>query len=235
MLRVGILTVFLVSVLLGCGGAQTSAESAPGDTHASAPGDDLDLPAAMDGDSPDGQSETGEAAAVVEEPALVTFRMVNTADEDLAFSVEKGWQTVFIAFSGKPPNAKPIVMFPKHCTASCALSAEEVCPVCAAPETVNEVKAAEERQIVAAGASLDVPWDGQIYVYEKTKGTRNGRKQSCECFETAEVPPETYTVRACGLRITKTAKSSTKLQCADASMTMPTDEPQVVTFEFPAP
>lgn len=239
MRRVGMFSIAIVGTLLSCGGAQAPAQEPPGDRHATGEGavDDLDLPAGMEGESMSPEQEAGEAPgdAVEETPPAVTFQLVNQADEDLVFSVEKGWQTVFIAFSGQPPKAKPILMFPKHCTASCELSAEEVCPVCQTPETVREVKAAEKQVVVAPGASLEVPWDGQVLVYEKTRGKRNGRTQRCECYRTEEVPPETYTVRACGLRLTKSASKSTRLQCADTTMTAPSGEPQVVTLEFPAP
>jgi hypothetical protein len=221
-------SVMIVGIVLGCGGSQAPAQSPPGDTHAT--GQDLDsVPEGMGEEG----SEPGEEATPPEPQAPVTFRLVNRASEDLVFSIEKGWQTSFIAFSGKPPHAKPIVMFPKFCTASCDVAAEEVCPVCEAPEKVNDVKAAEQREVVASGGSLDVPWDGQVYVYEKARGAR--RNQRCECHRTQAVPPETYTVKVCGLRLTKSAAKSTKLQCAETTMTMPAEEPQVITVEFPAP
>jgi hypothetical protein len=228
MRRVGIFSVMIVGIVLGCGGSQAPAQSPPGDTHAT--GEDLDsVPAGMGEEG----AEPAEESTPPAPQAPVTFRLVNRASEDLVFSIEKGWQTSFIAFSGQPPNAKPIIMFPKFCTASCDVAAEEVCPVCEAPEKVDEVKAAEQRQVVASGASLDVPWDGQVFVYEKTRGAR--RKQPCECHRTQEVPPETYTVKVCGLRLTKSAAKSTRLQCVQTTMTVPSEEPQVITVEFPAP
>ncbi len=226
-------SMMVAGILIGCGGSQAPAQSAPGDTHASSEGDDLDPEPGIGEGEGEGEGETGQETVPPAPEAPVTFRVVNRAKDDLVFSIEKGWQTSFIAFSGKPPKAKPIVMFPKHCTASCDLAAEEVCPVCEAPEKVNDVKAAEQRQVVASGASFDVPWDGKVFVYEKAKGAR--RNQRCECYRTEEVPPETYTVRVCGLRLTKSADKLTKLQCVDTTMTVPADEPQVITVEFPAP
>jgi hypothetical protein len=231
MRRVGMLSLMIVGLVLGCGGSQAPAQGQPGDTHAT-PGDDLDTAQGAGGE---GAGEPPVDAAPPAPPPPVTFRLVNKAKDDLVFSIEKGWQTSFISFSGKPPKAKPIIMFPKFCTASCDVAAEEVCPVCEAPEKVNEVKAAEQRQVVAPGGNLDVPWDGKVFVYEKTKGKRDGRNQRCECFRTEDVPPETYTVRVCGLRLTKSADKSTKLQCVDTTMTVPSEEPQVITVEFPAP
>lgn len=220
-------SVMFVGIALGCGGSQAPAQG-PGDSHAT--GEDIDeVPAGMDEEP----TEPAEEPEPAEPQPPVTFRLVNLASEDLVFSIEKGWQTSFIAFSGKPPKATPIVMFPKFCTASCDVAAEEVCPVCQEPDKVKDVKAAEQHEVVAPGASLDVPWDGQVFVYEKTRGAR--KSQRCECYRTQEVPPETYTVKVCGLRLTKSATKSTKLQCAETTMTVPADEPQVVTVEFPAP
>lgn len=226
------ISMMVAGILIGCGGAQAPAQSGPGDTHTTSEGDDLDTEPGLGEGEGEGE-EAGEEVTPPAPEAPVTFRLVNRATDDLVFSIEKGWQTSFIAFSGKPPKAKPIVMFPKHCTASCDVAAEEVCPVCETPDKVKDIKAAEQREVVASGASLDVPWDGKVFVYEKARGAR--RSQKCECYRTEDVPPETYTVRVCGLRLTKSADKSTKLQCVDTTMTVPADEPQVITVEFPAP
>ncbi|MEM9493768.1 MAG: hypothetical protein AAGC55_31770, partial [Myxococcota bacterium] len=90
-------------------------------------------------------------------------------------------------------------------------------------------------EIVAPGASYDVPWDGQVYVYKKTRGSRDGKRVRCECFDKEPVPDETYTVRACGLRLTKSAKKSTRLQCVEGSMSFPATGPQVIELDFAAP
>lgn len=236
-MRMGKLSVFVVALLLGCGGSQNPANSEPlGDTHVESEAEGLNDQAAPAGLEAGEESTTGEPGeAVPEEAPAVTFRLVNTAKEDLVFSVDKGWQPVIFAFSGEPPNAKSILMFPKFCTASCDAAAEERCPYCPEPENVREVKASEQRQVVAAGSSIDVPWDGEVFVYEKTRGKQDGRSKRCDCYRKQAVPPETYTVRACGLRLTKTAKRSTKYQCVDGSMSFPAEGPQVVTLEFPAP
>ena len=235
MLRMGKSTAWIVGLLLGCGGTQSPANSEPMDgTNAEPAAESLDVPAGLSGQDGMVPGEEG-ADALPEEPAAVTFRLVNQAKEDLVFSTDKGWQPVIFAFSGEPPNAKSILMFPKFCTASCDAAAEERCPYCPEPERVREVKDAEQREVVAAGASIEVPWDGEIYVYEKTRGTRDGKKKRCDCYRKELVPPETYTVRACGLRITKTASSTTKYQCVDGTMAFPAEGPQVVTLEFPKP
>jgi hypothetical protein len=222
----------------GCGGSKAVAKSPPvgqsDPAHSPAPPGDLDVPPGgadsvaptIGRPAPDKGADGGEKSAGTGTGAAVTFRLKNSAKDDLVFSVDKGWQPVIFAFSGQPPNAKGILMFPKHCTASCELSGKERCPVCEAPEKVKDIIAAETREVVAPGKSFDVPWDGQVYRHDK---------KDCDCYRREPVPPETYTVRACGLRITKSAKQSTKLQCADGSMTFPADRAQVVELNFPAP
>lgn len=222
----------------GCGGSKAMAKGSPvGQSDPASTADDLDVPdSGDDADSaaptigkaaPDRGADAGDESAGDNTKApAVTFRLKNSAKDDLVFSVDKGWQPVIFAFSGQPPKAKSILMFPKHCTASCELSGEERCPVCAAPEKVKDIIAAETREVVAPGKSFDVPWDGQIYLHDK---------KDCDCYRREPVPPETYTVRACGLRITKSAKKSTKMQCADGTMTFPADGPQVVELDFPTP
>ncbi|WP_428264225.1 hypothetical protein [Haliangium sp.] len=232
----GMLYLSLAALLASCGGSQSPAQAqSMGDSHAGTNTSEDGAGTASDMSADPTGPETGDDAMAetpTEDPPPVTFRLINQAEEELVFSIEKGWQTIFIAYSGQPPNAKPIILFPKWCTASCDLAAAERCPVCEEPETVKEVMAAEQRQVVAPGESFDLAWDGQVYVYEQTRG--QGR-QRCECSRTEPVAPETYTVRACGLRLTKVASKSTKLQCADATLTMPSEQPQVVELEFPAP
>lgn len=174
------------------------------------------------GDAKDPGDENGEPAFVSEHP--VVFRINNTGDEDLVFSMDRGWQPVIFAFSGQPPNATPIIMFPKFCTASC--NADDRCPKCPQPTTTRDIKAAEKRETVAPGKSLDVDWDAEVFIYNKKK---------CDCYTKAAVPPETYTVRACGFRITDTHKSSSVYQCVDSQMTFPHDGSQLVELEFPNP
>ena len=136
--------------------------------------------------------------------------------------------------SGTPPNAKSILMYPTHCTAACESAEAERCPVCVKP-TDEAGKELEQREVIAAGAQRDFPWDGEVFVYEKTKGVQDGKAKSCTCYRKEPVAANTYTVRACGLRITKSAKASSKYQCPTATMTLPADGPLVVEFDFPQP
>lgn len=225
-------------IFAACGGESQKVPQTPSVTKTSQGSTKATSPEAPSGEGGEPVSDAGvgvNGQVVGAAPSLVTFRLKNTYSEDLSFSIEKGWQHLVFAYSGTPPNAKSIVMFPKHCTASCDVSKEEVCPYCPEPETVKEIKAAEVHQVVKAGEFYDLPWDGQQLVYKKTKGTRNGRAARCECYESQDVPPETYTVQACGLRVTNSAKKSTKYQCAKGTMTFPMTSPQVIELEFGKP
>lgn len=240
-----ILLAFSAVLMLGCGGSKGDVGTLPvGDKHGSV-ADDLDVPDDAnkrrmhangagehdDKTSGDTDKSSGESPSENADAPPVTFRLKNSANDELVFSLDKGWQPVIFAFSGKPPNAKGILMFSKFCTASCSVSDDERCPTCKAPEKVKDIKAAEKRAIVEPGKWLDVPWDGQIHTYEKV----NVAGAKCECFKKTAVPAESYTVRACGLRLTKSAKKSTKYQCVNGSMTFPFEGPQVVELEFPKP
>jgi hypothetical protein len=214
-----------VAVVVGCGGASSDPGSVPGSSHASASG------AGWDGDA----GVEGEVDAEPEPPA-VTFVLENThPDEDLVFSLDRGWQPVIFAYSGEPPNATPIIMFPKHCTAACDAEAEEICPDCPEPTNVQDIKAAQQREVVAPGETLEVPWDGEVFVYGATEGTRDGKPVSCDCYDKEPVPEETYTVRACGFRVTTEPNRPSTYQCVQGEMTLPADEPLVVELEFPVP
>jgi hypothetical protein len=236
------LTVSLAAAL-ACGGGQ-STDSKGQNLGESNKGDDLDVPndgttATGGGDSGQGDGgDTGEggADAKPDEPAApVTIVIKNTWKEDLVFSTDKGWQPIVFGFSGKPPKAKPIIMFPKFCTASCEAPAEERCPFCKEPEKVKEIRKAEKREIVPPGKTFEIPWDAMVYEYKRTKGKRDGRTKRCECHQKKEVPPETYTIRVCGLRVTKTANQRSKIQCVDGQMTVPSEEPIRVELEFGKP
>ncbi|MEM9490094.1 MAG: hypothetical protein AAGC55_13180, partial [Myxococcota bacterium] len=143
----------LFSLLLAvatCGGTQSVGEESPGQSNRTGGGqsgesiaDDLDVPDSADGENGsaeagDGTAETDtdtdDASAADGDAPAVTFRLMNTADEDVVFSLDRGWQPVLVAFSGTPPNAKSFLMFPNFGTASCAVDAAVQCPVCAQPE-----------------------------------------------------------------------------------------------------
>jgi hypothetical protein len=177
-------------------------------------------------------AEGTEGATEEGPPAAVTFVLKNSHDQELAFNMDLGWQPNLFAYTGKPPKAKSILMFPKFCTASCEVAAAERCPTCPQPEKAKDILAAQKMEKVAPGEELEVPWDGQMFVYEKGRGKR---KQTCECHRTEPAPEGTYTVKACGLRLTTSAEERSQLQCVEGEMTLPSDEPLRVELDFAAP
>lgn len=215
--------------LASCGGSSQPADNkVPGYGH----GEDS-MPAGEGGDDIDAPLGTELPDAGATEPeAPVTFVLTNTGKDDLFLNMDKGWQAVIFAYSGEPPNAKSMLMFPTHCTASCDSPPEEVCPYCPEPTRVKDIKAAEKHDAVAPGDSREVPWDMVAYSYKRTKGKQKGKRVRCKCYNTVEPEPETYTIRACGLRKTKTAKKSSKYQCAEAELTLPVEEPVRVELNF---
>jgi hypothetical protein len=215
--------VIAAAMALGCGGAVTDSGESPGSRSAVM--------------SEDFGEDAGVAPADAEPPpAAVTFVLHNThPEQDLVFSLDRGWQPVIFAFSGEPPNAVPIIMFSKHCTASCEEEGEALCPSCPEPTDFRDIAAAQIREVVAPGESLEVEWDAEVFLYSDTRGTRNGRRVACECFDKEPVPEETYTVRACGFRVTTEPNRPSTYQCVDAEMTFPADGPLVIDLEFPVP
>ena len=167
--------------------------------------------------------------------AQVTFVMVNSHSEELAFNMDRGWQPNLFAYRGKPPRAKWILMFPKHCAASCEAPAAKRCPTCEEPDKPKQQIAAQKFEKVAPGDEIEVPWDGLVFVYERTRGRRNGKRRRCECHRTEPAPPGTYTVKACGLRLTKSAEKRSQLQCVEGEMTLPASGSQRIELDFGAP
>jgi hypothetical protein len=176
----------------------------------------------------------GVAAGGCTPRAPVTFVLRNSHSEELVFNMDRGWQPNLFAFRGKPPRAKWILMFPKHCTASCDAPPRDRCPACREPSTARDQLKAQEFARVAPGDEIEVPWDGRVFQYEKTRGRRKGKRRRCECHRTEAAPPGVYTVRACGLRLTRSATRRSQLQCETAEMRLPASG-QRIEFDFGAP
>jgi cyclic pyranopterin monophosphate synthase len=111
-------------------------------------------------------------------PPGTTIELKNDTDGDLMFSTTKGWQPVIFAFTGKPPKAKAVMLFPGACTASC--DDAETCPSCPAPKNKKEELAMAKIETAAAGGSVRVPWDGKIFAYEKAPPAS---KKHCKCWK----------------------------------------------------
>ena len=104
------------------------------------------------------------------ENAPVTFVVSNTAPEELAFSLNKGWGVNFSFLMGKPPKARWFVGFPPACMAACDAPEEERCPVCEEAATAKAQQASQKFERIAASGTLNIPWDGKAIVTEKTRG-----------------------------------------------------------------
>lgn len=210
-----------------CGGSQNPDTTEPGDTHGgeNAAGDlDVDGKQPAEGTEPD----SGEGTEPPPGPsAAYTIVLKNTHDEELVFNMDNGWAANILMFSGKPPKAVRILPFALHCTAGCDAEEADRCPVCPKLEKLQDIKKAQKLERVPAGETLEVPWDGQVHVYQKVK-------KKCQCFAREPAPAGQYTVRVCGLRLTKSAKASTQLQCVDVQMSMPAAGPRI-EVEFPKP
>lgn len=224
-LRWSALAAVVLTAAISCGGAK---KGEPGDKGGGA-ADDLDTQDGAGAAVADAGPIEADAAPP---PAPVTFVLKNSGAQELALNMDRGYAGVILAWSGKPPKAKPILMFPTFCTMACDAAEEERCPLCEQPEKVADIRKAQQLEKIAPGASLEVPWDANVFVYQKTKGKRDGRTKKCQCYTTEPVAPETYTVRACGLRLTTETGKSTQLVCAEGSMTLPSEEPVRVELDF---
>jgi hypothetical protein len=166
----------------------------------------------------------------------VTFEIKNEGASALNFGVTKGWGPVIFAYTGKPPKAKSVILFESACTASCDTPEDGVCPVCPEPANKKEEMAMQRIETAEPGATLSVPWDGKVLVYEKAVGQGPGQaKKRCKCFRKIEPAEGTYTVKACGLRASTQAGKASRPVCAEAPMTITAGAPppQAVTLSFP--
>jgi hypothetical protein len=229
-----------VVVLAACGGSSQSTVNepvqSPGATHvaeappapaapdvaAPAPGEPAARPAPPE--------DSGAAMIRPSIPRGTTIELKNEGDGDLMFAVTKGWQPVIFAYTGKPPKAKPVLLFASHCTASCDAPEGEVCPVCAEPKTKKEEAKMAKYETAAAGRSVLVPWDGKVFLYAKSAG-----KKSCKCWSKADPPADSYTIKACGLRPSTQAGKPSKPVCAETQVALGggAGAGQTITLTFP--
>ncbi len=221
-----------VAVATGCGGAESDPR-VPDDDGAS--DDELSAPY-NEGDDAALADDDGELGEAEDEEAPVTFVLENThPDQDLVFSLDQGWQPVLFGYSGEPPNAEPIIMFSKFCTAACDAEPADRCPSCPQPTEIRDIKEAQKREVVEPGDVVEVEWDAEIFRYADTEATRDGEAVSCECYEKEPVPEDVYTIRSCGFRMTDEPNRPSIYQCVEAEMEVPAEEPIRIELEFPHP
>jgi hypothetical protein len=219
-------------VALGCGGGKKESGE-PGEAHAGGPtaGDGTGAAGGVASDG--GPIEAGPDAGPPPPPAAVTFVLKNGGAEELALNLDRGWGGVLQAWAGtRGKDARAILMYPSFCTASCDAPETDRCPVCTQPEKVADIRLAQKLERIAPGASLEVPWDGNVYGNEKTRFKLEGKTKRCKCWRAVPVEPATYTVRACGLRLTTTVEQSSRLDCAEGQMTVPADGPIRVELDI---
>jgi hypothetical protein len=235
-------TLFVLApVALACGGPQTKSTEEGTTTQGGGPADAA-MASAWGGGAPDasasGIQDTGPGVGQPPgPPAPVTFVLENKGKGDLIFAIDQGWQPVLFAFTGKPPKAKSVILFPTHCTETCEAPLEAVCPECKEEEDIRKRKQQEKeetkREVAPEGGTVEVPWDGQILLYEKApKGA--GPMKRCRCWRKADPEPNTYTIKACGLRPSTEAGKPSKPVCAEAQVQLPPAEaPTRVTLSIP--
>jgi len=211
--------------------------------------DDLDVPKGLSktdpmATGPDGgvgalpSNDAGAGAAVTPDAGpitdpnapFVTFRLKNSTSKDIELNLNQGWKLVVIAYTGvRFKGAISLEMFPRFCTAACSSAKADRCPYCKKPKGNKNEKDAQKRQVIPPGKTFDIPWDGTVHKYKKTRGKRGKR---CSCFTTSNVKDNTYNVEAFGLHITTSAKKRSKLQRAKATMKTDGSTKQVVLLDF---
>jgi hypothetical protein len=222
--RAALTALSLVS-LLSCGGTkQGSSDVEPPDTGSAHGTTD-------DGAATAAAIDAGVPIDAAPPASAITFVLTNTGREELALNLDYGWGAVLQAFYGKPPHAKPILMFPTFCTAACDAPDADRCMSCPRPEKVADIRNAQKLEKIAPGASLEVPWDANVHAYQVTK-PKEGKIKKCKCFSLEPAPAQTYTVRACGLRLSTSVEKSSRMVCAEGQMTLPVTEPTRVELSF---
>lgn len=225
----------LMLAAFACGGSKPQVnEPTPGESQATPP----PTPVGPDTSGEPGQppatapvppeTQPAQPPAPPSAPAAVTFELKNEGKSDLNFGVTKGWGPVIFAYTGKPPKAKSVILFESACTASCDTPVDAVCPDCPEPANKKEEQAMQRIETAAPGATLTVPWDGKVLVYEKAPG-----KKRCKCFRRVDPEAGSYTVKACGLRASTEAGKPSRPVCAETAMTVGAGAPATVTLSFP--
>jgi hypothetical protein len=233
-----ILSIVSGTLLAACGGTQTKGTEGGGGGGGEPASSDSSMASAWGGGAPDGGSAgvEGPATEPAGPPPVVVFVLENKGKGDLIFPIDKGWQSQLFAISGKKPKAKTHMLYPIHCTESCEAPPDTMCPECKEEEDIKKRKQQEKdetkREVAPEGGAVEVGWDGQIYVYEKSpKGV--GPLKKCECWRKAAPEPGAYTIKACGLRPSTEVGKPTKPVCATGEITLPTTQGARVTIGLP--
>jgi hypothetical protein len=224
---------FALLLIAACGGGSSQAPppSPPaGETHETPAATEVPAATSPPPVLPPTQTEPVPGVTPIP-PAEVTtsIELKNGApDSDLVFSTTKGWQPVVFAYTGKPGKAKSVMLFSSACLASCDSGEAAACPSCPEPKNKKEELAMARSETAPAGGSVKVPWDGKVFVF----GTSAG-KQKCKCWRRVDPPPDSYTIKACGLRPSKEPGKPSKPVCAETKVALGSGEtPHAITINF---
>ncbi|MBI4509246.1 MAG: hypothetical protein HY698_06395 [Deltaproteobacteria bacterium] len=241
--------VLIAIAIASCGGATktTTASAPPGTTHeppaqqlADTPSDSgVTRDSGSAGPStqvtPGSESPTPPPVPPETTPPPIAFELSNEGPGELVFAVDKGWQPVLFAYTGKPPKAQPVLLFPTACTESCEVAPTAMCPVCREPDDPEKRKQLEKeetrREIAPKGGIVKVPWDGKVLVYEKAPAAAG--KKKCKCWRKADPAQLTHTIKACGLRPSKEPGKPSKLVCSETQVQFPVPStPATIKLSF---
>ncbi len=204
----------LILVAVSCGGSKGEAvEPSP------PPGEEHDTPPPASepdagGLAPATQPTDGGAMMPPPVEGGTTILIRNEGSSELNFGVTKGWGLLIFGYTGKPPKAKSVTLFPPACSASCDSPPEAICPVCPVPKTKKEEQAMARTETAPPGGTLSVPWDGKLLTFEKAAGKK------CKCWRTQEAAADTYTIKGCGLRPPEIPGKPSKPVCAETQVTL---------------
>jgi len=179
----------------------------------------------------------GDAGMVTPGAATYIIELKNAGTTDLTLSIDKGWAFTVFAVPSKDRKLSPW-LFPKFCTASCSAEPKDLCPICEVEEeNVIKRKKAEiagiKEVVVPPGKSHTLPWNGKLYVYEKTSTTVGRRKRSCDCYQEIDAPPGTYTVQGLGRRPPAKVGKAPIISKPTAEVVLPMKEmPGKITLVF---
>lgn len=227
--------VAVLAVAVACGGGKGGGGggTTPGDTH--------------EGEGVEGGVQGGMVAEIPADAGLpdaeppkprapVTFVIKNEGKTDLTFALDKGWGGAVFAYSGKPPKATPLQVFAKACTGACDGSTGDVCPICKEADDPSERQKQEKeetkREVVPAGGTFELEWDGLAYAYEKAPKEVRGKNKKCECWKKAPPAAATYTIKACALRTASAVGETSKFECVETTVDLPVAEGQTVNVEL---
>src|SRR5687768_3527331 len=112
-----LLLAFGACAALSCsGGGQGQGPGGPGGPGDNHVGDDLDTgdqpPADAGADTPPGAVDGGAAVTPPTPGTVLTAELKNSGTTDLELNVDKGWGIALNGYSGVPPKAKAILIFP---------------------------------------------------------------------------------------------------------------------------